>query len=792
MTLDDTHDPGLSCWIDSARGHADFPIQNLPLGRFCAADGRARTGVAIGDEVLDLERVLALDLLTAEAAAAAALALGAPLSLQASQRRALRRGLSRLLCTADSDRARRHAPDLLHARSGVRMLLPSAVQGFTDFQAGIHHTLNGRRLRGAGSGSLPTNYHQVPIAYNGRASSVVVSGTPVRRPHGQIKDAQGVAYRPTRQLDIELELGIWVSHGNRLGDAIDIDEADEHIGGYGLVNDWSARDLMAWEMDRLGPFTGKSFATTVSAWLISPEALAPFRGPAYVRAPEPGLQPPPHLRSDLQQARGGLNVGLQVRVATARQQQAGQCPSLVAESHTRHLYWTPAQMLTHHTSSGCNLLCGDLLGTGTISGPQAGEEGSFKELGAGGERPFAVGDEQRCWAEDGDLVVLLARASASAIVQARCCLRAERPVAELFRCTAEPPPAAAGRPSVRAAARHAAVVDIHCHVLCTRAEQLATQLGVTGEAGTMRFASDASRQAAQALRQAIRLPLTDIDTRLADMDRAGIDLQVLSPAPNQYHYEAEPEAGRQLSAQVNTTIAEMAQRASGRFVGLGTVPLQHPGLAIEALRHAVNDLGLRGVEIGTHVAGQDLDTLGLEDFFAEAQALNALVFLHPAGFSEGRRLGQFFLNNIIGNPLESTLAVSRLVFSGLFERLPGLTMCVAHGGGYLAAYPGRMDQAWRVRPECRACLQAAPSQSLKRLYFDTLVHSPQQLQHLVQVYGTDHLLLGSDYPYDMGDPDARVHIETLPDLDEAGRRAMLGGNALRLLQMDPETLAREL
>jgi fumarylacetoacetase len=418
MTLDDTHDPALRCWVDSAQGHADFPIQNLPLGRFSLADGAAggaaagpaRTGVAIGDDVLDLERALALDLLAGDAAAAARQALVAPLSLLASQRRALRQGLSRLLCTAGSDRVRRHAPALLHAQSSLRMLLPAAVAGFTDFQAGIHHTLNGRRLRGAGTGSLPANYHQVPIAYNGRASSVVVSGTPFRRPRGQVKGPQGVHYQPTRQLDIELELGIWVAQGNALGEPIDVDEADAHIGAFCLINDWSARDLMAWEMDRLGPFTGKSFATTVSAWLISPEALAPFRGAAYARAPDSDLQAPPHLSSSLQQAQGGLHVGLQVLAATAGQQQAGQRPVPVAASHTRHLYWTPAQMLAHHTSSGCNLLCGDLLGTGTISGPGAGEGGSFKELGAGGEQPFAVGDEQRCWAEDGDLVVLRASA----------------------------------------------------------------------------------------------------------------------------------------------------------------------------------------------------------------------------------------------------------------------------------------------------------------------------------------------------------------------------------------------
>ncbi len=417
-TTDDTHDPALPCWVDSAETHADFPIQNLPLGRFQPLVGPARTGVAIGSQVLDLGRVLALDLLPAEAAEAARVALEAPLRPSPAQRLALRRGLSQLLTPAGGARARRHAADLLHDVDAVRLLLPAVVQGFTDFQAGIHHTLNGRRLRGqlagggagSGAGSLPANFHQVPIAYNGRASSVVVSGTPVRRPRGQIKGEQGVEYRPSAQLDIELELGIWVAQGNALGEPIGIDAADAHIGAYGLINDWSARDLMAWEMDRLGPFTGKSFATTVSPWLISPEALAPFRGPAYPRGDDPARQPPPHLRSPRQQAQGGLHIELQVLLNTPQRRQAGQPALVVAASHTRHLYWTPAQMLAHHTSGGCNLLCGDLLGTGTISGPGEGEGGSFKELGSGGARPFAVGSEQRCWAEDGDLVVLRARA----------------------------------------------------------------------------------------------------------------------------------------------------------------------------------------------------------------------------------------------------------------------------------------------------------------------------------------------------------------------------------------------
>ncbi|MDD0839844.1 amidohydrolase family protein [Curvibacter sp. HBC61] len=355
-------------------------------------------------------------------------------------------------------------------------------------------------------------------------------------------------------------------------------------------------------------------------------------------------------------------------------------------------------------------------------------------------------------------------------------------MAELFQCVPRTQQSL-GTPSPQLARSGGTVVDVHCHVLCQQTEQLAAQLGVTGEAGTMRFASAASRQAALAQRQAIQVQMTQVEARLADMDRTGIDLQVLSPAPNQYHYDTEPEVGRQLAARVNQTVAEMAQHPSGRFLGLGTVPLQHPQLAVEALRHAVKELGLRGVEIGTHVGGKDLDTLGLEDFFAEAQALGALVFLHPAGFSEGQRLGQYFLNNIIGNPLESTVAVSRLVFSGLFERLPDLKMCVAHGGGYLPAYPGRMDHAWKVRHECRACLSHPPSQSLRKLYFDTLVYSPQQLTHLLNTYGAERLLLGSDYPYDMGDPAAREHIEALAGLSEADRRAILGGNALRLLEV---------
>lgn len=325
-------------------------------------------------------------------------------------------------------------------------------------------------------------------------------------------------------------------------------------------------------------------------------------------------------------------------------------------------------------------------------------------------------------------------------------------------------------------------VDIHCHVLCQEAEHLAALHGVAAS-GTLQFASDSSRAAARAQRQAILPKLTDIDTRLRDMDAAGIDMQVLSPAPNQYYYEAEAEAGRLLARCVNESIAGMAAHASGRFVGLGTVPLQDVRLAQEELRYAVQKLGLKGVEIGTHVAGVDLDAAALEPFFALAEELGVLLFMHPAGFTEGRRLADYFLNNIIGNPLESTIALSRLIFCGLFERRAGLKLCVAHGGGYLASYPGRMDHAWRARPECRACLQALPSESLKKVYFDTLVFEPGQLRALIETFGADHLLLGTDYPYDMGDESAVALIGTMKALDEDQRAMLLGGNASRLLAL---------
>lgn len=408
--IDETHDPSRECWVESAQGHPDFPLQNLPLGRFRTASGPARTGMALGNEVVAVDVLMDLGLLAGGALQAAELAAKEPVALSAPQRMALRRAVSALLRVGGpgADRARSSRDRLLLAQADCTMLLPARIGNFTDFNAGIFHTRNGREMRGDASGSLPRNYHHVPIAYHARASSVRLSGTPVRRPLGQtLPPGAGIpVYGPVGRLDIELELGIWVARGNKLGDTIAIEQAEDHIAGYCVLNDWSSRDVMAWEMDRLGPFLGKSFATTISPWIISPEALAPFRAPAFSRAASE--QPLPYLLCPEDQVSGGLALGLAVDMRSKGQRDAGQPLHRVVDSRAEHLYWTPAQMVCHHASNGCNLEPGDLLGTGTISGPEPGAYGSFRELSRVGTTPFRMGDEDRCWAEDGDEVALSA------------------------------------------------------------------------------------------------------------------------------------------------------------------------------------------------------------------------------------------------------------------------------------------------------------------------------------------------------------------------------------------------
>ena len=385
MQLDDTHDAARRSWAPGA-DTGDFPLQNLPLGIFSPPDGVARPGIAIGDYVLDLP---AAGLLPPVATLNAFLALGA------GPRRDLRQAAWRLLEASAPSR-----PELLHALADCTLRLPCAIGDYTDFYAGIHHATNAGRLFRPDQPLLP-NYKHLPVAYHGRASSVRASGLPVRRPQGQRKPAKETepSLGPSRNLDFELELGVWIGPGNRPGEAIPIGEAADHIAGYCLLNDWSARDIQGWEYQPLGPFLAKSFHTTISPWIITPEALAPYRCPAMPR-PAGDPAPMPYLANVADQAGGGLDLALS----------AGLGSQTVSRGTARDLYWTPAQMVAHHTVGGCDLRPGDLFGTGTISGPSAGSEGSLLEMTEGGRRPLRLGDgTERRFLEDGDAVTLAAR-----------------------------------------------------------------------------------------------------------------------------------------------------------------------------------------------------------------------------------------------------------------------------------------------------------------------------------------------------------------------------------------------
>ncbi|MBY0339071.1 MAG: fumarylacetoacetase [Acetobacteraceae bacterium] len=398
--MDATHDPALRSWVESANGHPDFPIQNLPLGVFSPPGGEPRAGVAIGDMVMDLK--------------AAGHDVPVPLNLFLAQgapaRRALRQRVSALLAHGATPR-----PELLHARRDVTMHLPARIGDYTDFYVGIHHATAVGKLFRPDNPLLP-NYKHVPIGYHGRASSVVPSGTVVRRPNGQRPRPEGPSFGPCERLDYELELGFWIGPGNAQGEPIPIGRAADHVAGYCLLNDWSARDIQAWEYQPLGPFLAKSFATTISPWIITPEALEPFRIP---QPPRPGgdPRPLPYLWDEADQAGGALDLRLEVLLSTPGLREQGLPPHRVALSHAAHLYFTPAQMVAHHASNGCNLNPGDLMGSGTISGPDAAGYGSLLESTAGGKQPLTLASgETRTFLQDGDEVTLTARAEREGFV----------------------------------------------------------------------------------------------------------------------------------------------------------------------------------------------------------------------------------------------------------------------------------------------------------------------------------------------------------------------------------------
>lgn len=406
--IDRTHDSDAASWIASANGETDFPIQNLPFGVFERSDGAARCGVAIGDQILDLAAIARL--LPQEAQQAVrGTTLNALMSLPAEARQALRSRLFDLL-GQNSGGERAEIAQALVAQADCAMRLPAAIGGYTDFYAGIVHATNvGRLLRP--ENPLMPNYKHVPIGYHGRASSIRPSPTPVRRPSGQLKGPNDAAPRfaPSQRLDYEVELGLWIGKGNRLGDAIPISEAGSCIAGVTLLNDWSARDVQTWEYQPLGPFLAKNFGSTVSPWLVTAEALAPFRVAQARREPDDPA-PLPYLFDRADQESGALAIEIEVGLRTAAMRSAGAPAERLGRTSARHLYWTPAQLVAHHSSNGCNLEPGDLLGTGTISSPSREGFGSLMEISEGGKTPLMLANgETRTFLEDGDEIVMTGR-----------------------------------------------------------------------------------------------------------------------------------------------------------------------------------------------------------------------------------------------------------------------------------------------------------------------------------------------------------------------------------------------
>lgn len=405
--IDKTHDTAATSWVRGSNEHAEFPIQNLPLGAFSVGAGKRRIGTAIGDYVLDLTGLSEAAMLPEGLAAALqSTDLNMLFALPGEQRRSLRFALFELLSEAEHEAT---VSPHLYPADACAMHLPCRIGDYTDFYVGIHHATNiGKQFRP--DNPLLPNYKYVPIGYHGRASSVRVSGEPVVRPKGQRKppELEAPVHGPSQRLDYELEMGVWIAGENALGTPVPIDEAPSRIAGICLLNDWSARDLQAWEYQPLGPFLSKNFHTTISPWVITAEALAPFMVRQPDR-PEGDPKPLPYLWSDQDQAEGALAITLKVSLRTSAMRRAGEPAMLLSSGPATNMYWTIAQMVTHHASGGCNLMPGDLLGTGTISGPYRHSLGSLMEISGGGRQPIQLANgEQRSFLLDGDEIVMTA------------------------------------------------------------------------------------------------------------------------------------------------------------------------------------------------------------------------------------------------------------------------------------------------------------------------------------------------------------------------------------------------
>ncbi len=414
-------------WVASANGHPDFPLQNLPFGVFrrASSDEAPRVGVAIGDEILDIAACLAAGLLDDAsdearrgARACASPSLNALMALGAPVRRALRDALTRLLASDVPVHTHQTARHALVAQTNAELFLPVQVGDYTDFYASVHHATNVGAMFRPDNPLLP-NYKWVPIGYHGRASSIVPSGTPITRPNGQRKGPadEVPSVGPSRSLDYELELGAFVGTGTALGETVPVAEAEEHLWGLCLLNDWSARDIQSWEYQPLGPFLAKNFASTISPWVVTLEALAPFRAPLAPRA-DGDPMPLPYLHHTDDQARGGFALTVEVWLRTARMREANEPAVRISRGSSLDLYWSFAQMLTHHAMNGCNLRPGDLLGSGTISGAAPDSRGCLLELTRRGAEPLSLPNgETRGFLEDGDEVTMVAFAERDGAVR---------------------------------------------------------------------------------------------------------------------------------------------------------------------------------------------------------------------------------------------------------------------------------------------------------------------------------------------------------------------------------------
>jgi aminocarboxymuconate-semialdehyde decarboxylase len=329
------------------------------------------------------------------------------------------------------------------------------------------------------------------------------------------------------------------------------------------------------------------------------------------------------------------------------------------------------------------------------------------------------------------------------------------------------------------------IVDIHCHYLNPEVNAKTAHLNAPSYDPTVIYANDITNQT-NILQMKTRAPkLMGIEERLQDMDKMGVDIQAVAPAPYHYFYFTDPELGASLARDVNHGIANVVASHPDRFVGLGSVPLQNPKMAVKELEYCIKKLGLKGVEICTNVNGKNLTdpSLGLEKFFAKANELGIVVFMHPLGFTQGERLSNHYFNNVIGNPLETTIAVSHLIFDGVIARYPKIKFLAAHGGGFLAHYWARMDHAWGARKDCRTVIKKKPSSYLEKIYFDTITHDPEMLGNLVNRFGANHVMLGTDYPYDMADDHPLKTIRAVKGLSTSDRQLIEGGNAVKLMKI---------